>query len=664
VVTDTSQHLLPEGADGPLSRPVVSALLESQPVPAMLMTRDGGVVAPNAQAARFVVETPGGPAVMATDGTSLWTILEARSAEADPFYDVRVRLRGADGESLETTMSIVPVRGPSGELAAAMLFVLHVAGERVVGAPTSIAGVGRLQEIVERIGMMVNADGVYVAEFDRESLDEALVLAYWSPETTQPAISGFRLHATPAASFAGRRVVCIPRGLPQAYPDVELLSEYQAYAGIALKDTSGRMAGCLAAVWKDALEDPSGIVAVLTIAAAWAGRALSEDATLRELRESEQRYGALFEGSLVPMLLIEPSTTQIVDANPAACELYGFPRDEFLSMSILQVEALSIDGIQAELQRAAEGTRGHFIGQHLLAGGRLLDVEVTIGPMRVAGRRLLYCMINDVTERRRMEAELERRKRNLELAVGQRTEDLLRANAELQRASMARDHLLGDLAHELTTSLQTITGFSELLLDDQADHLTDEQRRQVQLVRDAADRLGSFATSLDESREAHSMPASDLEEFDIVGLVESIVVGLGLFAQDKGLDLAFHADTRPLPVRTDRYKVQQILLNILSNGIRYTDSGSVTATVAQDGDGSVLVAIADTGTGLAPEAVAGLFAEPAAAFPKAGIGLPTSQRIAREIGGSIDVLSIEGAGSTFTLRLPPTAAVPLEPHDG
>ena len=64
--------------------------------------------------------------------------------------------------------------------------------------------------------------------------------------------------------------------------------------------------------------------------------------------------------------------------------------------------------------------------------------------------------------------------------------------------------------------------------------------------------------------------------------------------------------------------------------------------------------MSDTGTGLSPEAVAGLFSDPEMTFPKAGIGLPSSQRIARELGGSIDVLSVEGAGSTFTLRLPAT----------
>jgi signal transduction histidine kinase len=271
----------------------------------------------------------------------------------------------------------------------------------------------------------------------------------------------------------------------------------------------------------------------------------------------------------------------------------------------------------------------------------------------VGGRQLLYLMINDITERKRMEAELERSRRNLEVIVAQRTQDLLRANAELQQASTARDMVFVNLSQELRTSLQTITGFSDLLASGAPGTLNHEQHRQVEMIQQAGKRLAAFAATLMESRRlVESQTACESEEVDLVTLAESVLFGLAAFAEDKGLRLELVADERPLDVITDRYKLQQVMLNLLSNAIRYTDRGSVTVTVARDADGQRSVSVADTGPGLSAEQIETVFSGPEVHDSAAGIGLPTSRRIAAMLGGSITVTSEIDRGSVFTLRIP------------
>jgi PAS domain S-box-containing protein len=377
----------------------------------------------------------------------------------------------------------------------------------------------------------------------------------------------------------------------------------------------------------------------------------------RDLKESEQRYAAVFQGSSVPMLLIDPESTQIVDANPAACTFYGYSRDELMTMSAVQIDDHQADLVQAEIRQATEGARTSRSGRHRTAAGAIRDVEVDAGPISIGGRPLIYYMVHDVTERRRMELELERHKRELERIVEQRTEDLLRANAELQQASVARDMVFASLTQELRTSLQTITGFSELLLEGMAGELNEEQARQMRMVLEAGKRLSGFVAGLIETHRLESASLTcEPEEFELVSLVESVVFGLGPFAEEKGLTLTVDVGERPIDVYTDHYKLQKILLNLLSNAVRYTERGGVNVYVTRVSDTVASIAVADTGPGMTAEEVAAAFEGPDAHTPASGIGLPASRRLAEVLGGTLSADSVPGRGSVFTLMLPVVCA--------
>ncbi|MDK9721323.1 MAG: PAS domain S-box protein [Rhodospirillales bacterium] len=124
-----------------------------------------------------------------------------------------------------------------------------------------------------------------------------------------------------------------------------------------------------------------------------------------ELRQSEERYHNLFAGSKVPMLLIDPQSGDIVDANPAAAEFYGYDEETLKRMNISGINTATREEVAHEMERAKEDKRSHFHFRHRLASGQLRDVEVHSGPIRLSGRTILYSLIHDETVRVRLERE-------------------------------------------------------------------------------------------------------------------------------------------------------------------------------------------------------------------------------------------------------------------
>lgn len=135
------------------------------------------------------------------------------------------------------------------------------------------------------------------------------------------------------------------------------------------------------------------------------------------LRESEERYRFLFTDSQTAMLLIDPETGMIVDANPRASSFYGYRHEELLKLKITDLNTLPVEQVRTEMQRARTEQRIYFRFQHRLATGELRDVEVYSGPIKIDGKQLLCSMIHDETERRRAEEALRENEARLDLAL-------------------------------------------------------------------------------------------------------------------------------------------------------------------------------------------------------------------------------------------------------
>jgi PAS domain S-box-containing protein len=128
--------------------------------------------------------------------------------------------------------------------------------------------------------------------------------------------------------------------------------------------------------------------------------------TRAALSESEWRYRSMFYSNHALMLFIDPKTMDIVDANPAACEFYGYSLEEFTNLKVSDTNAMPVANLRQELEDAMAGKRNFFVGRQRLKNNVIRDCEIYSGPVTVDGRELLYSIIHDVTERRKAEAQL------------------------------------------------------------------------------------------------------------------------------------------------------------------------------------------------------------------------------------------------------------------
>jgi signal transduction histidine kinase len=263
----------------------------------------------------------------------------------------------------------------------------------------------------------------------------------------------------------------------------------------------------------------------------------------------------------------------------------------------------------------------------------------------------------DIGPRKRTEAERERL-----LA------DAQAARAEAETANKAKSQFLTTMSHELRTPLNAISGFSDLLLMGVRGSLSPQQQSDVQRIHDANQYLTSLVNDvLNFAR----LDAGKIEyrstDFDLATIVEDLEPLLGPQFAAKGVALAHDAcasDTpnRPHRVHADPEKLRQILLNLLTNALKFTDAGGRVAVrcEADAGAGVARIRVSDTGRGI-PEDQLGQVFEPFVQVDRyrthesqqgLGLGLAISRDLALGMGCSLAVESEWGAGSTFTLTLP------------
>ena len=237
-------------------------------------------------------------------------------------------------------------------------------------------------------------------------------------------------------------------------------------------------------------------------------------------------------------------------------------------------------------------------------------------------------------------------------------ESLAEANAELERQSAAKTRFLGTMSHELRTPLNSIIGFSGILSMGMAGDLSPEQRKQVGIINSAGKQLVALINDiLDLSKIEAGRIVLVAEEFAAAAVLDGVVDIVRPLAEERGLELRVSTAGAEGTLYSDRRRIEQVLINLVANAIKHTDSGYVAISVVPGVD-EVTFVVEDTGVGLSAIEVEGIFEE----FPQvaadarqtrgAGIGLMISRTLARLLGGELTVESEPGCGSVFTFRVP------------
>jgi signal transduction histidine kinase len=242
--------------------------------------------------------------------------------------------------------------------------------------------------------------------------------------------------------------------------------------------------------------------------------------------------------------------------------------------------------------------------------------------------------------------------------------DLTNANTGLELANRDKSEFLAHMSHELRTPLNSILGFAQLLGDTSFGSLNERQGRYVGHIRSSGDHLLALINDiLDLSKVEAGQLDLQVETVRLSALLEDCVGDIRPLADAKKLDLRFRASDS-LSVRADRRRLAQVLVNLLSNAIKFTpEGGRVSVTASADDDG-VVVAVRDSGIGIPASQQQHIFD----AFFQVregrtrqqegtGLGLALSRRLMELMGGSLSVVSREGRGSTFSVRVPRAATL-------
>ena len=386
-----------------------------------------------------------------------------------------------------------------------------------------------------------------------------------------------------------------------------------------------------------------------------------------------ERYNAEQEAQKL-LQAVEQSPASIVITSPAGLIEYVNPR--FTKVSgytsheavgqnprILQSGETPPEVYRELWQTLLAGKEWHGIVRNRRKNGELFWEEASISPIiDDAGRTTHYLAVKeDITERKRIEDELEQHRTHLEVLVETRTADLMDALQAAKVADQAKDAFLANVSHELRTPLNAVIGLSEL-----ARRISTDPKQQDYL--DKVTGAGrSLAGIINDLLDLSKISAGHLEfesaSFSLHSLVQRSRSVMAHRAEEKGLELVEQVDAGvPDVLLGDPLRIEQILLNLLSNAIKFTSAGRVEVRIglqAREADRVCLrIDIEDTGIGLSEESLSRLFQPFAQAdvsmsrkFGGTGLGLALSRRLAEMMGGDISVTSQEGVGTTFCVRI-------------
>ncbi|WP_445941099.1 CHASE domain-containing protein [Pseudomonas sp.] len=385
---------------------------------------------------------------------------------------------------------------------------------------------------------------------------------------------------------------------------------------------------------------------------------------LRARKGAEERFRLVVEASPNAIVLVDNKGC-IAMVNRQTEQLFGYGREALLSqpVEILLPTALRgshvpmRQGYQSNPEPRRMGNNRELFGQH--RDGRLIPLEVGLSPIRGGDDALVQAVIIDISERKAAEQRLR-----------DQADQLILANRY-------KSEFLANMSHELRTPLNSILILSDQLRLNSAGNLTEKQAKHADIVhRAGSDLLQLINDVLDLAKVESGRMQLKLEPLNMQDILVELDASLRPMAEIKGLGL--HAQLEagvPRVIHSDRIRLQQILRNLLSNALKFTEHGEVSLTVScasgepEEGYELLNFSVRDSGIGIPPEQHEQIFqafqqidGSTSRRFGGTGLGLAITRQLVLAMDGEISLQSTPGEGSCFTVQLPVQVVAQTHTH--
>ncbi len=356
------------------------------------------------------------------------------------------------------------------------------------------------------------------------------------------------------------------------------------------------------------------------------------------LKESEAKYRLLFRAVTDGLIIFDAETRKVLEANEAACRLYGYTSEKFSQLSVYDLSAEPERSKQRIDAMLATGLVRVSPVYHKTSDGTILTLEISSGSFTWNEQRLFFAVIRDI--------------------------------AEQQKLDQMKDDMLSAVSHEMRTPLTAMLGFAEFMLENPVE--PDQLKEYLGIICKETGRLKELIDNLlDLQRLRAGFGMSDLQPVDIGELLRELGT---FFARQSSLhQLSWDAPQTSAVLLGNRELLHQALSNLLSNAIRYSPEGgliSLSARVEVE-EGQVVFSVQDQGQGIPPESRKQIFSRffridnrDGTRVGGSGLGLPLVKEIAEAHAGRVWVESEEGVGSTFYMSIPLRPKLPQKVKAG
>lgn len=361
------------------------------------------------------------------------------------------------------------------------------------------------------------------------------------------------------------------------------------------------------------------------------------------LQHSEARFRAIFECSSLGIGLVDMKA-RIVDSNPALCQILGYSKKELCGKRFTNFVDKQLEDREMYKQLVSGcSDRLELERRFLHKDGRLVwtYLSVSLIPSTNGEPEFFLVMVEDITERKQTELKL------------------LESKEAAEAGSRAKSEFLATMSHELRTPLNAIMGLSQLLQQEMVGSLNQKQKEYVNCIYSSGEHLLALINDILDLSKVEAEKEELLRlPLPVKQLCDYVISTVRERAMDKGLQLITEIDPEVNICNADDRRIKQMLLNLLTNAIKFTSTGKVSLVVEKVPQG-ITFTVSDTGIGIEPDQLQFLF-EPFKQldsrlnrqYEGTGLGLALTRKLARLHGGDVIVESTLGEGSRFTLFLP------------